>query len=986
MRFKNTTIPPEGRNEYGNYYSSDRIAKNVMRVTYNGNASTGGNQKKDPVVTPQDNVILFLSKTSLKYEGKDVATSAQTQSIDVLGYVNTLEADTYIGNLTNSAATNYGIVGIPASGMTIKVTDNGTPNTKIDMTINDKISPKKGTLIIPCTVNKKPETTPIGKDWEDWYVNGKNNMTLMLECQWEVSTHVENSYVLELTNELAGINCDYDGNIYPNAVRPTCKAILYLGTKEVEGETYSISTDADRNAQGVSINTATGELTFGSNFSFDGTALEVRISANYKGSVVTKVMTITKQYAGKDGKGAVTRWVVPSVDTVKYNPNTRTMTPNKISCKVMKQEGEEAPVEDTDTTIYYGYNTTNPTSVYYNEITIDASKDYLSFALKNDKNEIYEIETVQIIKEGENGGPGSQGESVYRLALSNENASINADSYGNIYSNARRPTCTATLYYGTTEVSNATYGITTNPNATGVSINSTTGELTFGSNFNFAGTSLEITVTAMVGGILYGTAIMSVSKSIAGEDGSPGDAAISYWLDLSTTEVVVTKGSTVATPNSVTLRAYQQIGGDSPIDITSLDVIRWGYQTSNPQNTTTTISNINTGYTYIMVHLIIDDVIYDRQTIAILKDGNDGSPGEQGRQGAAIRGPVDWRDQTTSRRWCNGTLTNASYPEDAEFIDIVVFDGTYYKCKTSYNGKGGTTAPSSTYWTATDKQYEFVSTNLLLADNAKIKFATNNELYLTDDYGNVTAGAAGGNGTSFWAGANEPYNAKFKVNYDGSMEATKGKFGTYSIEENSDNINYLISDELYYGDDIAGIVQSKLAPHMFTIEVKEEETDEALATIQIAPRNGQGLDLPLYDQDFGSIIVQYGNSLDTRGVDTDKKAFLTNGMVAANGYQNVQHLRGTKYFAPFMPLHNMEITFITDTNYFTFEDLEDSKYLYWRGISTNQTVPPGPYEVREYNGEWCVMYVNGNYTHLYYQTGIYTSNYTKENNRLYIVI
>ena len=955
MRFKNTTIPPEGRNEYGNYYSSDRIAKNVMRVTYNGNTSTGGNQKKDPVVTPQDNVILFLSKTSLKYEGKDVATSAQTQSIDVLGYVNTLEADTFVGNLTNSAATNYGIVGIPASGMTIKVTDNGTPNTKIDMTINDKISPKKGTLIIPCTVNKKPETTPIGKDWEDWYVNGKNNMTLMLECQWEVSAHIENSYVLELTNEIAGINCDYDGNIYPNAVRPTCKAILYLGTKEVEGETYSISTDADRNAQGVSINTETGELTFGSNFSFDGTALEVRISANYKGSVVTKIMTITKQYAGKDGKGAVTRWVVPSVDTVKYNPNTYTMTPKKISCKVMKQEGEEAPVEDTDTTIYYGYNTTNPSSVYYNEITIDASKEYLSFALKNDRNEIYEIETVQIIKEGENGGPGSQGESVYRLALTNENASINADSYGNIYSNARRPTCTATLYYGTTEVSNATYSITTNPNATGVSINSTTGELTFGSNFNFAGTSLEITVTAMVGGILYGTAIMSVSKNIEGES---GENAISYWLDLSTTEVVVTKGSTVATPNSVTLRAYQQIGGDSPIDITSLDVIRWGYQTSNPQNTTTTISNINTGYTYIMVHLIIGDVIYDRQTIAILKDGNDGSPGGQGRRGAAIRGPVDWRDQTTSRLWCDGTGPEDT--ENGEFIDIVVFDGTYYRCKMSYNGKGGTTAPSSTYWTATDKQYEFVSTNLLLADNAKIKFATNNELYLTDDYGNVTAGAAGGNGTSFWAGANEPYNANFKVNYDGSMEATKGKFGILEIGVNAYH-DGILKGESEHND--GAITTLEFSPQYLRMNTTLNSGVESNITIAPEPDPdtlGEGMNSKCID-------INLSNS--------NRVAMYTNAYIEAKGF------RSEGCFATFAPMNNLTFTFITDTNYFT----QSGDYWYWNDMqmSPQYSAYSYPY-VKLIDGEWCVCRSSTSTSGI--GTGIYGTSHTKSNNKIYIVI
>ena len=184
-----------------------------------------------------------------------------------------------------------------------------------------------------------------------------------------------------------------------------------------------------------------------------------------------------------------------------------------------------------------------------------------------------------------------------------------------------------------------------------------------------------------------------------------------------------------------------------------------------------------------MVHLIVDNVIYDRQTIAIIKDGADGEVGPQGnpgRQGAAIRGPVDWKNQVTSRRWCNGVLENPKYPEDAEFIDIVVYNGTYYKCKTSYEGAGSeTTAPPSEYWVATDKQYEFVSTNLLLAENAKINFQTSNELYLMDDNGNVTAGAAGGNGISFWAGSNEPSNGNFKVNYDGSITAKTGTFAGY---------------------------------------------------------------------------------------------------------------------------------------------------------------------------------------------------------------
>ena len=977
MRFKNITIPAEGRNKYGNYMSSSEVQKSVVRVTYNGNNTTGGNEIKKPEEEQKDVYTLFLSKSTIKFDSKKLLEGNVTESIDVLGFVNSFTGDTFVGNIdvipTEDIEKNndyYDIVGVAEKGMTISVANNGTKNTQIQITCTSAATENEvrmGTLIVPCSVYKKSGDVSLGPYINDWASEKENCYTLYLEIQWEISVlPASNAYTLELTNEIAGINCDSDGKIYPNAVRPTCQAIMYYGIEEVTGATYSISIDESRNAQGITINTSTGELTFGSNFTFNGTTLEVKVTGNANGALQSKIMTIVKQYPGADGTPATTRWVVPSVNTIKFNPNTNVMTPSSVSCKVMKQVGEDAPIEDTATTIYYGYNTTNPLTPYTKPISPDASKDYMVFALKNGSNDIYEIETIQIIKDGVNGSSGS---SVYRLTLTNENASINADSDGNIYPNANRPTCTATLYYGTKKVPNATYSITTNPSSTGVTINSTTGVITLDSTFNFTGTSLEITVNAMVDGVVYGTSIMTVSKSMAGKKGEnggpgekgengtsiiwkgefsshpnspengwayknttdkksyvyqdgawyqmtadgidgnnglsivwkgdletapsnpqlnwcyrntvdkkiyiyngiawelmvldgndgepgakgdnglsvfityhdnaidstpatptengttngwhtdatkaanwmsqkvaasasegtwgapiqicgadgqagqPGKDAISYWLDLSTTEVVVTKGETEASPNYIDLKAYKQIGGNSPTEITSTGVIKWGYNTAAPQESATTISNIDTAYTFIMVHLIVDNVIYDRQTISILKDGTNGDvgpKGDPGRQGAAIRGPVDWKNQTTSRRWCNGTLANASYPEDAEFIDIVVYNGTYYKCKTSYEGAGSeTTAPPSEYWVATDKQYEFVSTNLLLAENAKINFQTSNELYLMDDNGNVTAGAAGGNGISFWAGANEPANSNFRVNYDGSITAKTGTFAGY---------------------------------------------------------------------------------------------------------------------------------------------------------------------------------------------------------------
>lgn len=978
MRFKITTIPPEGRNEYGNYYSSDRITKNVMRVTYNGNASTGGNQKKDPVVEPQDNVILFLGKTTLKYNGQDVAVSAQTQSIDVMGYINSKASDTYVGDLTNSAATKYGIVGMPESGMSITVTDNGTPNTKINITINEKVSQRNGTLIIPCSVNKKPDDTPLGNDWEDWKLNEKDNMTLMLECQWEVSAVYENSYVLELSNEIAGINCDKDGNILAGATRPTCQAELYLGQTKVSGATYGFTTPTDKNATGISIDTTTGILTFGSNFKFDGTTLEVKITASANGTTIFKIMTITKQYPGADGTPATTRWVVPSHNSITYNPNNGTISPSSITCKCMKQVGEDSPVEDTGTTIYYGYDTENPLTKYTAAVTPDVSKSYLVFGIKNTAGEIYEIETIQIIKEGQDGKDGSNGESAYRLDLSNDNASINCDADGNILATAVRPKCTATLYYGSDKATGVTYNMSFSVSTEGVTINPSTGVITFGSNFNFGITTtstLEITVTAKINGVLYGSAIMTISRNYAGrngedgvdgEDGQDGADAVTYWLEFSSTSFQVDKDGVIS-PSTFSIQVMKQIGGETPVDVTPTTTggtiqVKYGHNTLVPstQYKNGQTITVDGSKNYITVQLYVNSKKIETETLLILKDGKngqDGGTGPQGRQGAAIRGPVDWRDQTTKRRWCNGTLTDGDYPEDGQFIDIVVFDGVYYKCKTSYEGKGGTIAPSSIYWEQTNNQYKFIATDLLLAQNAKINFQTSNELYLMDNNGNVTAGAAGGNGISFWAGANEPGNGKFKVNYDGTMTATKGKFGVLEIGTDA------WSDGLLEGEHTQndGTINTlELQPQMFAMEAKKD------GKIKSRVRIGPYADPDKYDME-GEIFVELDNEKDT--------AIATNAYISAEGYFT------RAGFAASAPMNGLKITFVTDTNYFT----KSGDYWLWNGMEMSPYIRTSSYPyVKLLSGEWCFCTSSTSTTGI--GTGIYGTAHAKSNKQIYIVI
>lgn len=181
-------------------------------------------------------------------------------------------------------------------------------------------------------------------------------------------------------------------------------------------------------------------------------------------------------------------------------------------------------------------------------MTVKATHSYITFGLKNSSNKFYEIQTVQILSDGEN---GKDGESAYNLVLSNQSASINADSEGNILTGAVRPACTATLYYGQTKVTNASYSIATT--AIGVNISSSTGVITFNDGnastpFSFSGTSVEITVTATVESRQF-KAAMTVSKSIAGKDGKDGD---SVTISSTSTAYAVTTKSTQPSDNDFT--------------------------------------------------------------------------------------------------------------------------------------------------------------------------------------------------------------------------------------------------------------------------------------------------------------------------------------------------------------------------------------------------------------------------------------------------
>lgn len=830
LEYLNYGVAPEGRMEYGNYMPGGNIALNITKTTYGGNTTTegGGNNGGGTEEPPVVGNYMFLQSTQGNFKGEEVALMPQTATTQLIAYVGTEAACAYIGNPTLTGETegqvvdanvNYSISGLPASGMTVLVLDNGTTGTTLQITIDSSITATNGSLLIPCSMALNGEVG-MNDDIECWktlYDNG-NLFQLTLEWKWDISSNASNAYTLDLSNEIAGVNCDSGGTIVPGAILPQCKATLYFGLDPAQGAVYSISINNAYHVPSGSctINPTTGEISFTNAFQFSGTTLAIVVMAHMGGTLVgTKTFNIVKNLPGSNGEPATTRWLVLSANEVVYDPNEITTIPDTIRCECWKQEGGNTPVQDTATTIYWKYDDENAWSEYDGPVTdINVSSSYIEFALLTTGGTPYEHETLPILKNGVNG----TGSSPYRLDLDNQNASINCNSGGTILPGAIRPECTATLYYGENPVTGVTYAISipSKYRASGITINSSTGVLHFNTSaetpaLSWSGTTVQITVSATVGSTLRGRAVMNVSKNLPGADGS---SAVSYWLAPTANAIRVDKDNN-AYPSTITCDAWKQVGEDAPtkLGVNELPYIYYGYNTDDPSThyTGQTIT-IDKTKNYLCFQLYGSSTQYDIETIPILHDGQDGT-GQQGRAGAAVRGPYDWYSgqTTTQRRYCNGV---GPLESDKDFIDIMLKDGVYYRCTTSYYGSSLDSWNSvKNNWTASDAPYNFVATELLLAQNAKIFFLTGNELYLMDNNNQITGGAAAGSGITFWAGSSIPSEGNFRVDYDGNIFANSGIFRGYiqmpftNIEQldHTTGSNVTIPD-VYYADTRAYLI------------------------------------------------------------------------------------------------------------------------------------------------------------------------------------
>lgn len=841
IEFKQTTIAPAGRNKYGHYVSNTNITKSVKSTVYAGNDTTtsigGGSGQEDTGTT---NFYAMLSQTNVTFDAIDLTTgaTAATQVIAYQGYnkavtlicdMNAVSATVVNGGIeTLEVPVNSGMTGIP-NGMSATCVNNGTSSSTIYLTADNTLTGNTGTIMIPVTVYKRSDDLPIAALY-NWYdhayqlsgdtpISTNNCEVVWLELGWNVNRASTSNYIMDLSNQTANVNCDENGNMFSASIMTvTCTATTTMNGAPVEGVQYSLG-PIRYNGRGVSINQTTGVLTFnysGSNpyFAFDADALPIDIIATIsEGKQLTKTMTIYKNFPGADGSPATSHWINTSVNSIKYNPNNNTYTPSAVTAECWKQVGYEEPVIDSATTMWTWYSSTpsGSESIYTRGTSVRAvaGQDYIAFGIKNSNNEFYETEEVPILAEGVSGATGPQGpqgpsgatgdsgQSSWYLSLDNSNCSINADADGTILSGAVHPSCVAKVYYGSQRMTTGfTWDIDADVVGDGMilthwdtpSVGCITLETT--SSLQFSGESIGILIGIKVSGETVDTKYWSICKSIGGADGTPAET---HWLAVNATEVTYDPNyPTGPTPGSVSAVSYVQIGDGAPF-VSSADTrIEWSRVRRNGGGIETykdytmgSLLNISTNsantYSAIKFRLMKGQAQLDQQDIAILKNGLNGEKGDAGRQGAAIRGPYDYYAVSASNQcWCAGSSGAGVCQECEKWIDVILKDNKYYYCATSYTGTLTSHFPS--YWVEGDS-FDFVATKVLLASAASINFLTNNELYLRDQNGNITGGARGGSGITFWAGGdleNIPEDEMpLRIYNDGTIYAQRGVFAGF---------------------------------------------------------------------------------------------------------------------------------------------------------------------------------------------------------------
>ncbi len=177
--------------------------------------------------------------------------------------------------------------------------------------------------------------------------------------------------------------------------------------------------------------------------------------------------------------------------------------------------------------------------------------------------------------------------------------------------------------------------------------------------------------------------------------------------------------------------------------------------------------------------------------------------GKNGEAGMVMR-VTEWQEGT---EYHNDEGKDLS-PRYLDIVTVTNADGTFeaYQCKQTHTSDSAVNPPDNDdYWTKMNSMRP-IYTPLIVAQNAVMRLAQSNQVVIVNS-NNKVQGCFGGvddetNGYPLWMGGETAKDAKFKVKYDGTLEATGGTFsGTMkSVSGSFKSLNCVDSNDNIVGN------------------------------------------------------------------------------------------------------------------------------------------------------------------------------------------
>lgn len=273
---------------------------------------------------------------------------------------------------------------------------------------------------------------------------------------------------------------------------------------------------------------------------------------------------------------------------------------------------------------------------------------------------------------------------------------------------------------------------------------------------------------------------------VYGDDGPPGDDAVSYWLVPSISSVVRSSSGTY-TPSKVSCTVMRKIGNNAPTAVTDLFLRYHFTYTNNIVHTWQKYSSeitISGDYCQsIEFELYASGTVLvtgasgagdclAHLSIPIIRDGATGGTGPQGIQGCIYR-VTEWMSGFEFRNDSESTSDGIRYIDIALIQDSSKETGARaYMCENTHISDS-TNSPDAEFskYPTLDKTEHWrkmnnlapIYTPMILAKQAVLTLLQSNQVLVMKDDGSTVNVGLGGGKYPLWIGDSDPTNANFHI-------------------------------------------------------------------------------------------------------------------------------------------------------------------------------------------------------------------------------